>query len=249
MMFPKVQQFRVPRGSRIVLLGDPHGDVRTAQRILERERAVSDATTVVCVGDAIGYADGPTSSLMVDWLEMNGVPTVLGNHEEWYFHQNQLSVVEDRRADRLLSESAVRWISDLPHRIDLCATDSDDILGTIVHSIRTPQWDDIQPHSASRILREVRGVRLIFAGHSHCARVLKEGADGAVVSAPFDFNAMESYTVSLSGVSRAIVDAGSIGRPRTDLRQFDRVSNFGTYAVVDLKLDIVELRRIDRRAA
>ena len=246
MMFPKVDRLIVKPSSRVVLLGDPHGDLRTTQRIVHRERAIDEDVVIACVGDDIGYADGPTSSAMVEWLEHNMVPMVLGNHEEWYFNENRLSVVDDRRAERKLTESAAVWISGLPHRVDLYYPDSPAVVASIVHSIRTPFWDDVQPHSVSKLMKALPGIGIILIGHSHCARIMVVGSDGATSCKFFDYTELEACDADIRGASTVIVDAGSISRPRTDLRQLSRESVYGTYAVLDLKTGSAGLRRIER---
>ncbi len=123
-----------PEVQRIVVLGDPHGDVRGVRQILEH--AQDACTLVVCVGDVVGYANGADCSLLCALMEQLQIPTVQGNHEDWVGPCGELAIGPRRS---YLTPAAHAWTRALPHQIRLVR--DGDLVALLLHSIREPYWD------------------------------------------------------------------------------------------------------------
>ena len=70
-----------PTITRIVAIGDPHGDLAGLAAVLAREER--DDTLLVSVGDNVGYGDSVVSSELCRRLAAKKVLSVHGNHEAW----------------------------------------------------------------------------------------------------------------------------------------------------------------------
>lgn len=238
---------------RLVVLGDPHGDVAGLTAIVERERGPT--TQLLCVGDAVGYGDGPSSSQVCATLQHLGVPTVEGNHEAWADPYGFLAIVADPERPRYLTEEALAWINGLPHRIEVTRHDGAPV-ATLIHSIREPCWDWIGPENAPQVAADLHHPRLILSGHSHRPKLLHVAPGRWLAEhAPFDFLHEDALRRPLPTEGTLIVDAGSIGRPDPtelnlgpDYRGRRWGDWFGTYAVVELERGVVTLRRWVKRA-
>ncbi|ODQ79104.1 hypothetical protein BABINDRAFT_162169 [Babjeviella inositovora NRRL Y-12698] len=82
-----------PHGtSRLVLIGDIHGQFNELQKLLKQMAYSRKRDTVVLLGDFI--SKGPDSFKMLDWAEQNNIKCILGNHElnilDIYTHYHRL---------------------------------------------------------------------------------------------------------------------------------------------------------------
>lgn len=231
--------------TRLVVLGDPHGDLDGVARVVAHE---DDGRTLpVCVGDVVGYADGPTSSALCAWLAERHIPTVQGNHEDWALPTGTLAILATRHAPRQLTDAAHSWIDALPHALDLRDA-RDQPVALVVHSIREPAWDWIDLHNVAAYAGVLGRPRLILAGHSHRPKLLH--VDGHVTRTAFDFRRDASVEGYLPTEGTLVLDAGSVGRPSAyesgAEADGDEWRHWIVYGVVDLTRRTVSLRRLPR---
>lgn len=88
----------VPRAvTRLVVLGNPHGDLAGLEAVLAREPERSYSA-----GDNIGYAGGPASFFdCASPLESLGIASVYGNHEAWLGEDGTLAIALDTPVEAL----------------------------------------------------------------------------------------------------------------------------------------------------
>lgn len=240
-MFPIGQKLiLLETEERVVVLGDPHGDIDGVAAILEKERG---ASRVVCVGDVVGYEDGPRSSSLCSMLKSLGIPTVLGNHEEWASSSGKLAFMAARNADNTLRPDAWEWISSLPHRLDILSSEDARLILTLVHSCRLPTWEIVGPNNAKALHELLDEPPVLAVGHSHCPRFIEFPPASRPRETVFDFRFADSLTLPALRGRPVIVDAGSVSRPRASLHGREQ-PGFGTYAILDLVRHEVSLRRI-----
>lgn len=101
--------------TRLVVLGDPHGGHAKLKACIEHEE--SDQTAFVSVGDNIGYKGAADSTLVCRLLRERGIPSVLGNHEQWLGPSGKIFMVTDPRASWQLDAETTAWCKSLPYRI------------------------------------------------------------------------------------------------------------------------------------
>lgn len=227
-----------PGATRLVVLGDPHGDIAGAEAIFAREDGPEVAW--LCVGDAVGKADGPTSSEMVAWLRARGVATVRGNHEQWVHPDGALAVLSDRHANPYLSPEAIDWCRALPDVLEIFGGPDGKRVAAMVHSHREPRWRDVEVPDARRLVDSLGGPRVLLIGHSHRPRILElpRGAAKATLH-PLDFRTEEERALPFPADGTLVVDAGSVAEPKLEDVTREHVPRaeraaFATYAVIDL---------------
>ena len=228
---------------KLVVLGDPHGDLAGVQEAYRIEDGAG--TFFCCVGDVVGYADGPTSSRLCEFLIKKGTPTVEGNHEDWVSKSGKLAVFQGNKAR--LSEDAFRWVRSLPELICLARGDGRQ-LAVLAHSIRRGGWDWIDEDNASQFVKELGSPRVVLVGHSHRPKFITVDSRGRATRQPFDYREAESMETPIPRTGTLLIDAGSIARPEAtevtgDARRHDG-SRFGTYASLDLTARLASLKRV-----
>ncbi len=230
--------------NRLVILGDPHGDLAGVEKVYEIEERAD--TFICCVGDVVGYADGPASSRLCRFFEGRGTPTVEGNHEDWVRPSGRLAIVTEGNESKL-SREAHAWIKNLPESIRL-ARDDGEVMAIITHSIRDRGWDWINQDNAHAFVKTLGSPRLVFAGHSHRPKFITISGDNGVSCESFDFREADSFEKAVPKIGTLLIDTGSIGRPEATERANTKLRHdgrrFGTYAVVDIGAERVSLRRI-----
>jgi predicted phosphodiesterase len=238
-----------PEHSRLLVLGDPHGAIKTVKQTFAEDR--DNRTLATCVGDVVGYADGPDSSRLAEFFLSEGIPTVEGNHEDWARDDGSLAIVQDQNAARQLSTSTLEWMRSLPAHIEFRRPDREDLLALMVHSIRHPNWDWIKPFTAPRFLKRLGEPRLVLSGHSHRPKFMLMSPSYEVSVVPFNFESDEEITIVLPDDGCLIVDSGSLGRAELEpclktpgVRR--EPTRFGTYSVIDFESRKAVLRRIER---
>ncbi|MBI3448152.1 MAG: metallophosphoesterase family protein [Acidobacteria bacterium] len=232
--------------SRLVVLGDPHGALEATRAVLEKE--MDGRTLAGCVGDVVGYADGPSSSALAEFLRDQQVPTVEGNHEAWVGPDGSLSIVEGRVSSRQLTPATLEWIRSLPSTIEFGRAAQTAPLAVMVHSIREPRWDWIDASNAGGLVDRLGRPRVVVSGHSHRPRFIVVTAGGGSRVEPFDFEADAEISIDLPAVGSVLVDSGSLGRAERDPaipggRRTTGRARYGTYAIVDFERQVAILRR------
>lgn len=247
-MSPASTTFDLGPRRRLVVLGDPHGALDAVRAVVDAEGG--EEVQLACVGDVVGYADGPQSSALAAYLEAAGVPTVEGNHEDWVGPGGTLTILERRDVDRQLTPEALAWARALPARIDFLGAGGA-LAATMVHSIREPSWDWIDAANAARLVEGLGSPPLVLTGHSHRPKLVHVDPGGTARVTPFDFLADAQLAFGLPEVGTLIVDAGSTGRAELEPSLRGRHGGsgrgrWGTYAVLDLDGGQGWLRRVAR---
>ena len=226
--------------TRIVVLGDPHGDIVGLEEVLAREHGPHVA--VLSAGDNVGYADAVVSSNLIAALAARGIRSVTGNHEAWS-EAGQL-FLSPPGAPRQLTPEAWAWCQALPYRIRIIADAMPGLRLHLVHSFS--DWSYVEADSAER-LADIEQADVIFCGHTHKAavHVIQRGARKPKVKR-LDARSKKGIDVRWEPGARYVVDAGSLGRPT--VARLGPVLERGTYAVFDLVTRTIELRAIDKTA-
>src|SRR5205823_3364901 len=128
---------------RIVVLGDPHGDLVGLIEVLEREDRPE--VQIFSAGDNVGYSDGPTSSELCRILAARKIPSVTGNHEAWSPTGRLFLPAAGGPPD--LAPEAHAWCQALPLRIKIKALAAPDLAIVLVHSL--PEWGYVAPDNAA----------------------------------------------------------------------------------------------------
>jgi predicted phosphodiesterase len=227
-----------PSAKRVVVLGDPHGDLVAFELILELE--AGDDTVFVSVGDNVGYADGRTSSFLCELLVKHNVRSVVGNHEDWCLSDGRLQI-SPPGLPRTLTPEALEWCQGLPHRLRLESEALAELTVGVVHTL--PDWAYVGADSAGR-LAELEGTSITFCGHTHKPAFYILNSKGRVNVRRLDPRSATPVSLTVEPGKRYVVDAGSLARPsrprgRTCPEQ-------GTYAVLDIATRILQLKAIDK---
>ena len=234
-----------PAVTRLVVLGDPHGDLAGLEQVVVAEQGPT--TAFVSVGDNVGYADGPQSSRFLARLAELGVRSVYGNHEDWATLDGRLFLVEPRGADRQLSPAAIAWCEALPARLDVVFASAPGWRVRVAHTDLgkgvEPEWPFMNDALVASFPAD-EGVDLVLFGHSHGAAIYRIDAAGAVTSTRLSLTGAERQAVRLDFGASFAVDAGSLGRPGYHPHPTRR--GLGTYAVVDAVGRTVMLVAIDK---
>lgn len=238
-----------PAVGRIVVLGDPHGDLIGLELVLAKESRLD--TVILSAGDNVGYADGIVSSYTCQVLAERGIRSVLGNHEAWSLGGDLF--LGPPGYPRALTPEAVAWCAALPTRIRIQAAARPELSISLTHCL--PGWDYVNAKSARRLL-DLEESDLVLCGHTHRPAVYSIGprAREAQVEG-FDPTRKRPLQVALNSETRLVVDAGSLARPSRPPRGGGSAGGrgggqalgFGTYAVVDLRAGTVSLCSVDKR--
>jgi len=214
---------------RLVVLGDPHGDVPGLEHVLAREDG--PAVRFVSVGDNVGYADGQSSSRLCSMLAARRIASVYGNHEEWLGDDGTLAIVRPSEADIRLTEQAFEWCRALPQRLDLGLSAARDWSLAVVHHLEASYFDFVS-NDVRRPIR-LHGVDLLFVGHTHGPKVFEWTSDDEVRLHLLDPAATEPLLLELRTGHRYVVDAGSLAKPA----HHPQLGNprRGSYATLDVR--------------
>lgn len=226
--------------TRLVVLGDPHGDIIGLEEVLAREHGPHVA--VLSAGDNVGYGDAVVSSNFIAALAARGIRSVTGNHEMW--SDGGLLFLSPPGAPRQLTPEAWAWCQALPYRIRIVAAAMPALRLHLVHSFS--DWSYVDADSAER-LADIEQADVVFCGHTHKAavHVIERGARKPKVKR-LDARSKKGIDVRWQPGARYVVDAGSLGRPT--VARVGPVLERGTYAVFDLVSRTFELRSIDKTA-
>jgi predicted phosphodiesterase len=226
-----------PSVTRLVVLGDPHGDIIGLEEAVAREQGPHVA--LFSAGDNIGYADAVISSHFITLLAARGIRSVTGNHEAW--SEGGRLFLGPPGAPHQLTPEAWAWCQALPYRLHIVAGA---LPGLRIHLVHTfPDWSYVDEENAERLV-DTEGADLVFCGHTHRAgvHVIERGKDTKVRR--LDARSKKGIDVKLAPGARYVVDAGSLGRP-TVPRQGPCLER-GTYAALDLATRTIQLRAIDK---
>lgn len=229
--------------TRLVVLGDPHGDLLALDLALARERKPHVA--ILSAGDNVGYADGEASSHLCRALAAAGIASVRGNHEAWG-ESGTLKIGSPEGGGAKLDEDALAWCLALPDRIRVRFEASPEVTVSLVHSL--PGWTYVDEDNAERLALD-EGSLVTFVGHSHAPAIyiLREGQRSAEVR-PLDPRAKTPVEVALEPGARYVVDAGSLARPCSKGKRPRTHLDKATYAALDLGSRRLSLHALDKKA-
>lgn len=215
---------------RLAVLSDIHGNLEAFNRSLD-DIKIQNIDIIVNLGDAIGY--GPQPEEVLNLLEKQGIPNILGNHELAVFNENLRGYFSSQALRSLqqtlkyLTSASMLYLKSLP----VCR----ELEGALmVHGCPPDSPMDYLNHMSFSEIRETftsNGFDIAFVGHTH--RMMLAGYDGK----DLQFDPMQQEIVQLKSVYRYIVNVGAVGQPRDgDPR--------AKYVIWDNSREILEIRRI-----
>jgi hypothetical protein len=224
--------------TRLVGLGDPHGDLTGLERVLAHESGSHVAH--VSVGDNVGYADGATSSIFCARLETLKIPSVLGNHEEWMSPEGDLFIGR-RGGNNKLTRPALAYCHALPFRLRVRALARPELRVVVVHSLKEDRWEYVDALNA-RDLLDAESADVVLSGHSHGPKLIDVGYGERVTIQRLELEDGAILVIPIDTGHRYIVDCGSLARPghHPDPGRFE----LATYGVVDVAAGTLGLRAI-----
>jgi len=216
---------------RIAVISDIHGNFEAFDRCMEDiERSGVDR--VVNLGDAIGY--GPQPEEVLNLLEKQCIPNILGNHELAVLDKNYRgdffpqALRSLEQTLKYLTSASMRYLRSLP----VCR----ELEGALmVHGCPPDSPMDYLNHMSFSEIKETftsNGFNIAFVGHTH--RMMLMGYDGKDLQS----DPLQQETVRLRSKYRHIVNVGAVGQPRDgDPR--------AKYVIWDSDRKILQIRRVD----
>ncbi len=67
----------------IGVISDIHGDYKALETVLDRLDNYHQVEHILCAGDLVGR--GPEQNRVVETVRQRDIPTVRGNHDEWFY--------------------------------------------------------------------------------------------------------------------------------------------------------------------
>ena len=224
---------------RLVILGDPHGDLAGLEAVWAREGG--EGVALFSVGDNVGYADGPASSAFCRRFRELGGRSVTGNHEHWQGDDDELMIVIPPRpgadlpprARWRLEPEVAAWSRALPHRLELKLAGWKRLRIVLRHTIG-PGWGYVHAGNAAELANDERA-DLVFVGHSHgpCLYQLAEGERRPKRQEGLSLTGEEVASFEVEPFHRYVVGAGSLARP--GYHPEPPVLELATYATLDLE--------------
>lgn len=216
---------------KIAVLSDIHGNIEALEAVIADLRTTG-VTTVVCLGDLVGY--GPDPEAVVTLVRRMGCQAILGNHEAALAQRKERDRMNFQAKENnvstanLLSAANQHYCSELPRCLSLesalfvhgCPPDS---VNTYLYML--PDEEVIRlfaedPH------------QLFFVGHTHELMLVWQ-QDGTVVR-----QRPTAGTQVLQPDRKYLINCGSVGQPRDG----DRRSK---YLLWDSEASCLEVRAVD----
>lgn len=234
----RAETVRLPASiTRLVVLGDPHGDLIGLEEVLAREAGPHVA--MFSAGDNVGWADAAASSQLCAVLAARGIRSVTGNHEVW--SEGGRLFMAPPGAPRQLTPEALAWCEGLPYRLVIVA---EALPGLRIHLVHTfDDWSYVDGDSAER-LADVEAADVVFCGHTHrpAVHVIERGR--RTKTRKLDPRSKKGVDVRWSPGARYVVDAGSLARPFA--ARVGPCPERGTYAAFGLVTRTLHLRAVDK---
>lgn len=195
---------------KYAFVSDIHANLQAWQAVWADTRA-NRADMVICLGDVVGYGPRPAETLSAMYEKVNHF--ILGNHDAVVanlfdasaFNDDALRMIEWTRQQ--LGRKAIDFFRKLPYKLEL---DVGGFPALCVHGSAYEPHDFYYITDSFEAQRcwEAKPHDLIFVGHTHEPGVFERAPNGTIVQKPpEDFIVTEGY--------RYIVNAGSVGMPRT----------------------------------
>jgi predicted phosphodiesterase len=196
---------------RIAVMSDIHGNLEAfAQSMDDIKRQKIDG--IVNLGDAIGY--GPQPEEVLNLLEKEGIPNILGNHELAVLDKNyrgDFSTQAFRALEqtlKYLTFALMRYLKSLPACRELAGA-------LMVHGCPPDSPTDYLNHMSFQEIKETftsNGFNIAFVGHTH--RIMLIDYDGK----DLQFDPLQQETIQLSSIYRYIVNAAQSANPEMAIR-------------------------------
>ncbi len=194
-----------PTVDRIAVISDIHSNHRALEAVAAEARR-RGCEGFHCLGDVVGYGVRPRECL--DWVKEHCPLAVQGNHDAMVggvglglaFNVYSLAAVEHNR--RILTAADRRWLADLPPEREA----GPGVL--LVHGAPGDRdryllyLGELQ-ETALGLLAE-RGPGVCFFGHTHLPAAF----------APGGFLDLGAGPLALPGLTRILINPGSVGQPR-----------------------------------
>ena len=135
----------------IGIFSDIHGDYEALKTVLDRLDNHHQVDHIICAGDLVGR--GPKQNQVVDVIRRRDIPTVRGNHDEWFYS---------------LSETNSAYLKNLP--LDVQFT-YDDVGIFMCHGKPgNNMWGLYHDHISNTLvgmMLESLQVNVLITGHTH----------------------------------------------------------------------------------
>lgn len=214
--------------SKFAIISDIHGNLEALQAVLQ-DIQMMQATSVVCLGDIVGYNANPAECL--ELIRSLDCPVIKGNHDEEAASDNQPSGMNPIAGEALiwtrnqLSEEQKEWIRRLRMVRNVPPF-------TIVHSTldQPALWHYIINKFDAASNFNFQFTDICFHGHTHVPKIFIHQNGTTEEYAPEDF--------AISPNAKYFVNVGSVGQPRDGI-------NKSSYAIYDSDDNVIYFRRVD----
>ncbi|GAB4571144.1 MAG: hypothetical protein Kow0077_07070 [Anaerolineae bacterium] len=173
---------------KVGVISDIHGDYRALMLALERLHQHHRVDTIICAGDLVGR--GPEPERVVQTIRAHGIPTVLGNHDEWH--------------DGLSKESRL-YLGQLPME---WRTEFDGVTVYMTHGKPGNNLWGLYPEHVSaelvNLMLSALGAEIMVTGHTHRPMVIH--GQGRMIVNPGSLYTFPS--VRPSSKSYGVLDCG-----------------------------------------
>lgn len=161
---------------RVGVIGDVHAEHKALDAALSYVQTVSGLDALLCTGDVVDGHDGGDAGRCCALLQQEGVLTVRGNHDRWYFGDDP---VRSAFPNTGMNEAAKEFLASLPKTL---AFDTPRGQMLLCHGLGDDDMAGIYPgvdeETIRRALKERRiylWYRLVIAGHTHRRMVRNVG--------------------------------------------------------------------------
>lgn len=136
---------------KIGVISDIHGDFATLSKVLNKLDNIHQVQHIVCAGDLVGR--GPAEDQVVEAIRARDIPTVRGNHDEWFYP---------------IADDNTNFLNSLPVdlRLSLCGLDIFMCHGKPGSNM----WGLYRDHISDTLLNmmlESLAVDVLITGHTH----------------------------------------------------------------------------------
>jgi len=214
----------------VAVISDIHSNFEALNAVLADIRDLG-VSSIVCLGDTVGYASGARACLRV--VRELACPTILGNHDEAVAidttpinDMNDTATAGILFARQRLNPAEKSWMAELPQ--DLVIEGVQFTHASLAHP---PLWPYIvtEEDAYRHFLRQ--SCSLGFCGHTHRPMVWIQGAAGRVAGKK------GKDVVGLTQGGKVLVNVGAVGQPRDG-------DNRACYVIYRSEQKTVEFRRV-----
>jgi putative phosphoesterase len=153
---------------RVGIIGDVHTEHRALEAALTYLREVSRLDALLCTGDVVDGLDGGDAGRCCVLLQQEGVRTIRGNHDRWFFESDAARAAAANAGMHLAARA---FLSSLPKTLTF-DTPRGQLL--LCHGLADDDMAGIYPggdeETIRRTLKERRvylWYRVVVAGHTH----------------------------------------------------------------------------------